>query len=119
MCAEAETRIQTLSAADALKLAEAGEATLIDIRDIRELARDGAIDGALHAPRDMLEFWIDPESPYHKPALLAPKKHVLFCAGGMRSALAADRLREMGLEGVAHVRGGYRALIEAGAPRKS
>ena len=89
---------------------------LVDIRDIRELDRDGVIPGAFHAPRDMLEFWLDPDSPYHKPIFASGKKFLLFCAGGGRSALAADRMREMGLERVAHIGTGFRGWQAAGGP---
>ena len=89
----------------------------IDIRDVRELDREGVIPGAFHAPRGMLEFWVDPESPYHKPLFARPHtRYVLFCAAGWRSALATKTLQEMGLENVAHIDGGFTAWKESGAP---
>ena len=90
--------------------------SLVDIRDIRELWRDGAIPGAVHAPRGMLEFWVDPESPYHRDLFASGKKFIFFCAGGMRSALAAQSVHRMGLTPVAHMRGGYGAWVKAEGP---
>lgn len=117
MVRDAKSRITSLSVEEARKQAEAGEALLLDIRDIRELDREGRVPGAYHAPRGMLEFWIDPESPYHKPALLAEgKRLVLFCASSWRSALAADTLRGMGVENVAEIEGGFNAWRDQGAP---
>jgi rhodanese-related sulfurtransferase len=89
---------------------------LVDLRDIRELQRDGRIPGALHAPRGMLEFWVDPESPYYKEIFGSGKKFVFFCAGGLRSALAAQTVQNMGLEPVCHIEGGFRAWKEGGGP---
>ena len=86
----------------------------VDIRDVRELEREGVIPGALHAPRGMLEFWVDPESPYHREAFAQDKEYVLFCAAGWRSALATKTLMDMGMERVAHVGGGFKAWQEAG-----
>ena len=89
----------------------------VDLRDPREQAREGVIPGAFHAPRGMLEFWVDPASPYHKPALNQPDtRYVLFCAGGWRSALAARTMQEMGVAQVAHIEGGFGAWRAAGAP---
>jgi rhodanese-related sulfurtransferase len=88
----------------------------VDIRDVRELEREGVIPGALHAPRGMLEFWVDPDSPYHRDAFAQDKEYVLFCAAGWRSALATKTLMDMGLERVAHVGGGFTAWRDAGAP---
>ena len=116
LCADAETRIETLSVEEAIAAKDDPDVQLVDIRDVRELQRDGAVPGAMHAPRDMLEFWVDPESPYYREAFGSGKKFVLFCAGGLRSALATDRLREMGLEPVAHIRGGFGAWKKAGGP---
>ena len=89
---------------------------LVDIRDIRELNRDGKVPGAFHAPRGMLEFWIDPASPYFKPKFGEDKKFVFFCAGGLRSALAAKTAQDMGLKPVAHIVGGFGAWKKAGGP---
>ena len=116
MVAEAKTRITSLSVAEAQAEAEAGEALLIDIRDPRELAREGRIPGAFHAPRGMLEFWIDPASPYHKQVLATDKTLVLFCASSWRSALSADTLQAMGVENIAELQGGFTAWRDAGAP---
>ncbi|MEK9905980.1 MAG: rhodanese-like domain-containing protein, partial [Rhodospirillales bacterium] len=96
LCAEAEAEIENISVEAALKLATDTSIQLVDIRDVRELERDGQVPGALHAPRDMLEFWVDPESPYYREAFGQNKKYVLFCAGGLRSALATKRLQDMG-----------------------
>jgi rhodanese-related sulfurtransferase len=89
----------------------------VDLRDPREVEREGAIPGAFHAPRGMLEFWVDPESPYHKPVFAQPDtQYVLFCAGGWRSALAARTMLEMGVENVSHIHGGFGAWKTAGHP---
>ena len=116
MLAEANAEIETISAEDAVKLKDDPGIVFVDIRDIRELARDGRIPGAVHAPRGMLEFWVDPESPYYKDIFGTGKKFVFFCAGGMRSALAAQAVQNMGLEPVCHIEGGFRAWKEAGGP---
>lgn len=116
LVAEAKAVIETISPADALARTEAGEALLVDIRDVRELDREGRIPGAFHAPRGMLEFWIDPESPYHKPPLATEKTLVLFCASAWRSALSAKALQEMGVENVAEIDGGFTAWKKAGLP---
>ena len=89
---------------------------IIDIRDIRELWREGRIPGALHCPRGMNEFWIDPQSPYHKPIYASGKRFVLYCAGAWRSALEAKMFQEMGLTNVAHMAGGFTAWKAAGMP---
>jgi rhodanese-related sulfurtransferase len=116
LVAEANAEIETLSVDDALKLKDDPGVTFVDIRDIRELDRDGRIPGAFHAPRGMLEFWVDPESPYYKEIFSSGKKFVFFCAGGMRSALAAQQLQRMGLEPVCHLAGGFGAWKAAGGP---
>jgi rhodanese-related sulfurtransferase len=90
LCEAAEREIETLPTEEAVKLAGRDDTVLVDIRDIRELQRDGKVPGAFHCPRGMLEFWIDPQSPYHKPLFAQDKKFVFFCAGGLRSALAAQ-----------------------------
>ncbi len=102
LCQAAEREIETLAAEDAIKLAGRHDTVLVDIRDIRELTREGRVPGAVHCPRGMLEFWIDPQSPYHKPYFAQDKKFVFFCAGGLRSALAAQTAQRMGLKPVAH-----------------
>ena len=116
MVGDAEGRIETLTAAEAVELHGRDDTVLVDIRDPRELERDGHVPGAFHCTRGMLEFWIDPESPYYKPVFGGDKRFVFFCAGGMRSALAAGTADEMGLRPVAHIEGGYRAWKEAGGP---
>jgi rhodanese-related sulfurtransferase len=112
----AEREIENLSVEQAVGLHGRDDVVLVDIRDIRELQRDGRVPGAFHCPRGMLEFWIDPESPYHKPTFAQDKKYVFFCAGGMRSALAAQAAQRMGLKPVAHIRGGFGAWKKAGGP---
>ncbi|MGE0660682.1 MAG: rhodanese-like domain-containing protein [Reyranellaceae bacterium] len=116
LCAEAEQVIETLSVEQAMALANDPKVQLVDIRDIRELWREGGIPGAYHAPRGMLEFWVDPESPYAKEIFQSGKKFVFFCAGGMRSALAAKAVHDMGLSPVAHIAGGFGAWREKGGP---
>ncbi|NML15319.1 rhodanese-like domain-containing protein [Azohydromonas caseinilytica] len=116
MVEEALALVKTCSLQEALELHGREEVQFIDLRDIRELERDGTIPGAFHAPRGMLEFWVDPESPYHKPLFAQPKQFVLFCAGGWRSALAARTLLEMGLDQVAHIDGGFKRWKEGGGP---
>jgi rhodanese-related sulfurtransferase len=108
--------IETLPIEDALKLQGRDDVILVDLRDIRELQREGRVPGALHCPRGMLEFWIDPESPYHKPIFAEDKKFVFFCAGGLRSALAAQTAQRMGMKPVAHIEGGFGAWKRAGGP---
>jgi rhodanese-related sulfurtransferase len=116
LCDAAEREIETLTTEEAIPLAGRDDTVLIDIRDIRELQREGRVPGAFHCPRGMLEFWIDPTSEYHKKVFAQDKKYVFFCAGGLRSALAAQTAQRMGLKPVAHVRGGYTAWKKAGGP---
>ncbi|MFT4563358.1 MAG: rhodanese-related sulfurtransferase [Gammaproteobacteria bacterium] len=116
LCAEAEQEIETMSVAEVMAAKDADDVQLVDIRDVRELWREGAIPGATHAPRGMLEFWVDPASPYHREDFASGKKFIFFCAGGMRSALAAQSLHRMGLAPVAHMAGGYKAWVEANGP---
>lgn len=110
----AEREIETIPTDQAIELAGNDNVVLVDIRDIRELQRDGRIPGAFHCPRGMIEFWIDPASPYHKPVFAQDKKFVFFCAGGLRSALAAQTAQRMGLRPVAHIKGGFGAWKKAG-----
>jgi rhodanese-related sulfurtransferase len=116
LLAEANAAVETIPAADAVALAGREDVVLVDLRDPRELDREGRIPGAFHCPRGMLEFWIDPESPYHKPVFGEDKRFVFFCAGGWRSALAAQTAQQMGLGPVAHVEGGFGAWKKAGGP---
>jgi rhodanese-related sulfurtransferase len=97
MVAAAEREIETLPAADAIALHGSPGVTFVDLRDIRELDREGRVPGAFHCPRGMLEFWLDPASKYHKPALAGDGKFVFFCAAGSRSALATQTAQRMGL----------------------
>ena len=113
---EAMSQVTTYTVEQARVLHAHPGVQFVDIRDVRELEREGVIPGALHAPRGMLEFWVDPESPYHRDVFAQDKEYVLFCAGGWRSALATKTLMDMGLERVAHVEGGFTAWKGAGAP---
>ena len=106
--------IKTISPDEAHKLVENGETNLIDIRDVREVQKEGKVEGATHIPRGMLEFWLDPESAYFKDGKLdLNKEMVLFCAGGLRSALAAKSLKDMGFKKVSHIDGGFAALKQS------
>jgi rhodanese-related sulfurtransferase len=116
LVAAAEREVETLSVADAIALHGSSEVVFVDIRDVRELAREGRVPGAFHCPRGLLEFWVDPQSHYHKPVFAEDKRFVFFCAGGLRSALAAQTVQRMGLAPVAHVRGGFGAWRAAGGP---
>ena len=112
---EANENIETLSANEVKRLVEKDEITLIDVRDIRELWKEGTIENSKHIPRGMLEFWLDPESTYFQTNKIKDiKKMVLFCAAGFRSALATKSLVDMGFTNVAHVDGGFDALKNAG-----
>jgi rhodanese-related sulfurtransferase len=113
LVARAEEQVKTISVAEAVALHQSGEALFIDLRDIRELYRGGKISGAKHIPRGMLEFWIDPESPYHKPLFSEDKTFVFYCNLGWRSALAGQVAQEMGLEKVCHIEGGFDAWTAA------
>ena len=114
LVSEALQEIKTISTDEAYKMVDEKQCNLIDIRDIRELQKEGQVDGANHIPRGMLEFWLDPESVYFKDGKLDPKKEmVLFCAGGLRSALAAKSLKDMGFKKVSHIEGGFGALRQS------
>ena len=124
MVADADSQVESLDIDVARDLLHDAEVQFVDIRDVRELEREGMIPGALHAPRGMLEFWVDPESPYHKDVFASGHKFVFYCASGWRSALATKTLQDMGLEPVAHLAGGFSAWKQAGGevaerPRKS
>lgn len=117
MLAEANALVSTLTVDEARALQGRDDVVFVDLRDPRELQREGRMPGALSAPRGMLEFWVDPASPYHKPVFNQPdKRFVLFCAGGWRSALAAQTMMEMGVPQVSHLGGGFTAWKAAGAP---
>jgi rhodanese-related sulfurtransferase len=116
LCDAAEREVETLTTEEAILLAGRDDTVLVDIRDIRELQREGRVPGAFHCPRGMLEFWIDPASTYHKKVFAQDKKFVFFCAGGLRSALAAQTAQAMGLKPVAHIKGGFGAWKKAGGP---
>ena len=113
---EASAKIQTLPTQEAMALHGREDVVFVDLRDPRELEREGRIPGAVHCPRGMLEFWIDPDSPYHKPVFAQDKTFVFFCAAGWRSALSAATATDMGLKPVAHVEGGFTAWKKAGGP---
>lgn len=116
MVEEASAKITALSIEEALKRLDDPDHVFVDIRDVRELEREGMIPDAFHAPRGMLEFWVDPESPYHKQIFASGKTFVFYCRSGWRSALATAAVQEMGLEPVCHIEGGFGAWIEAKAP---
>lgn len=114
LVSEALEEIKTISTDDAHKMLSDNQCNLIDIRDIRELQKEGQVEGANHIPRGMLEFWLDPESVYFKDGKLdLDKEMVLFCAGGLRSALAAKSLKDMGFDKVSHIDGGFGALRQS------
>jgi len=112
----AERDVENLSVEEAAKLHGRDDVVFVDIRDPRELEREGKMPGAFGCTRGMLEFWIDPASPYHKPVFAQDKKFVFFCAGGWRSALAAKTAHDMGLKPVAHIRGGFTEWKKTGKP---
>jgi|TARA_B110000971_G_scaffold221425_1_gene268479 rhodanese-related sulfurtransferase len=116
---EAMQVVVTIKAEEAKKLLQdSTQYLLIDIRDIRELWKSGSIEGAKHIPRGMLEFWLDPESPYFKPDLKPEMNKILFCASNWRSAIASKTLMEMGFDNVMHVEGGFQALVDSGCAIK-
>ena len=116
LLAEAEAEIETISAEEAIALQDDPNVVIVDIRDIRELERVGRIPGSYHAPRGMLEFWVDPDSPYHREIFASGKRFVLHCASGWRSALATQALQNMGLQPVCHISGGFESWKQAGGP---
>ncbi|HJM02061.1 MAG TPA: rhodanese-like domain-containing protein [Arenicellales bacterium] len=119
LCAEAEAVVETWTVDEARGHLEDEDVVFVDIRDIRELWREGAIPGAVHAPRGMLEFWVDPESPYARDVFQSGKRFMFFCAGGLRSALAAKSVQEMGLSPVCHMAGGYSAWKKIDYPTEA
>jgi rhodanese-related sulfurtransferase len=116
LLAEAEAQVTTIPTTEALALHGDAAVVFVDLRDPREIQREGRIPGSFSCPRGMLEFWIDPESPYAKPIFAEDKRFVFYCASGWRSALAAKTAQDMGLENVAHVGGGYTAWKKADGP---
>jgi rhodanese-related sulfurtransferase len=116
MVADASENITTLSIADARDLINSPNHVMVDLRDIRELQRTGKIPGAFSCPRGMLEFWIDPESPYHKEIFNQDKTYVFYCASAWRSALSTKLAQDMGLAPVAHIEGGFTAWAKADCP---
>ncbi|RKE84049.1 rhodanese-like domain-containing protein [Rhizobium sp. AG855] len=116
LLAEAEALVEAVDTAEAARLQVSDNVVFIDLRDPRERERDGAIPDAFSCPRGMLEFWIDPESPYHKPVFAEDKLFLFYCASGWRSALATKTALEMGLENVCHLEGGFSAWRDAGLP---
>ena len=119
LVAEAMAEVTTYSVAEVQARLHDVSVQIVDIRDIRELA-EGTVLGAYHAPRGMLEFWVDPASPYHKPLFAdESKEFILFCGAGWRSALAAKALQDMGMTNVAHIDGGYTEWVKQGAPTET
>jgi rhodanese-related sulfurtransferase len=116
LVAAAEREIEALTAEQAIRLHGHHDVMFVDLRDIRELQREGRVPGAFHCPRGMLEFWVDPESKYHKTVFAQDKRFVFFCAAGQRSALATATAQRMGLAPVAHIAGGFTAWKAAGGP---
>ena len=116
LVAGAEAVIETIPVATAIARHGEDGIVWVDLRDVRELWREGKIGGATHAPRGMLEFWVDPESPYHREIFASGKELIFYCQSGWRSALATQAVQDMGLARVAHIEGGYHAWVEAGGP---
>src|SRR5690606_15440158 len=111
---EANALVEAVAVDKAKQLRGESDVVFVDLRDPREIEREGRIPSAFHCPRGMLEFWIDPESPYHKPIFAEPKRFVFYCASGWRSALSARTAMEMGLDNVAHLAGGFTEWRKAG-----
>jgi len=116
LIAHAMTQIETVPLEKAQDLLDDSDTVFVDIRDIRELEREGMIPNAMHAPRGMLEFWVDPDSPYYKPIFGEGKRLVLYCASAWRSALATETLQRMGVPNVSHLEGGFSAWKKAQLP---
>jgi rhodanese-related sulfurtransferase len=113
MVAEANAKIRCVTGAEAKEMLGRDDVQFVDLRDIRELQREGMVPGAFHCPRGMLEFWVDPESPYAKPAFQEDKTFVFYCASGWRSALSTLAVQEMGLPNVAHIVDGFKGWVAA------
>jgi len=116
MVAEADREVESVAPKDAETLRGRDDTVIVDIRDVRELEREGKIPGAFHCPRGMLEFWIDPQSPYHKSVFSEDKTFVFYCASAWRSALATKAAKDMGLPRVKHIAGGFGAWKKEGLP---
>ena len=116
MVDEAKSRITSITPEDARARLGRDEVVFVDLRDVRELEREGMVPGAFHCPRGMLEFWIDPDSPYHKDIFAGDKQFVFYCNGAWRSALAADVAQQMGLENVVEMEGGFTEWKKKGLP---
>ena len=116
LIASAMAQIETVPLGIAKQLLGDPNTVFVDIRDVRELEREGMIPNAMHAPRGMLEFWVDPDSPYFKPIFGQEKRFILYCASAWRSALAVETLQKMGLPGVCHLEGGFSAWKKADLP---
>lgn len=119
LMAEAETEVAHATAVEAIGMLGRDDVVIVDIRDVRELHREGRIPGSFHAPRGMLEFWVDPDSPYHKPVFAEDKTFVIHCASGWRSLLATQILQRMGLKPVINLKGGFAAWKDADGPVES
>lgn len=116
MVEEAESSIKTIPVAEALSLLDSDDHVFVDLRDVRELDHEGMVPDAFHAPRGMIEFWVDPESPYHKDIFASGKTFVFYCRSGWRSALSTKTVQDMGLDNVCHIGGGFGAWMEAEGP---
>ncbi len=114
LIAEAEAQIETVSAADAISAQDEEGVVIIDLRDVRERKREGYIASSVHVPRGMLEFWVDPDSPYYKDIFTTDRRLILHCSLGWRSALATKTLQDMGFTNAAHIDGGFKAWKEEG-----
>jgi rhodanese-related sulfurtransferase len=110
----ARSKVKSISAEETLQMLGGPDIVIVDIRDVRELEREGRIPGSFHAPRGLLEFWVDPQSPYHKPIFAEDKTFIIHCASGWRSLLATELLQDMGLKPVLNLEGGFAAWKEAG-----
>ena len=120
LVAEAMAQVKTYSVAEVQARLDEPAVQIVDIRDVRELEREGTVPGALLAPRGMLEFWVDPASPYYKPVFGdESREFILFCGAGWRSALAAKALQDMGMRNVAHIDGGFTDWVKQGAPTET
>jgi len=116
LVAEAEAEIETITAQQAVESLQDESCLIVDLRDVREVDREGRVPGSLHVPRGMLEFWVDPDSPYHRRELSTGKRIIFYCNLGWRSALAAKTVQDMGIANVCHIAGGFTAWKEAGGP---